>query len=137
MQRPPLHCSHPPLLCLLLASVLVMYILISSNRPSALWIPFLCVCVCVCVLTVTRFHLSKEIVIVPCLLAAEFVYIQLCIFYYHFISSYLSCFYYASFTCFLLAVFYILCPPTTFHFISHCVEIKFYSYYLLDSFEVM
>lgn len=133
MKMLSLHCSHPPLLCLLLASILVMHILIFSNRPSALWTSFFFVCL----LTVTRFHLSKETVIVSCLLTAEFVSIQVCIFllpFYWFLPVLLSlCFIHPLPSCCLL---YSL-PPTPFHFISHCVEIKFYSYYLLDSFEVM
>lgn len=105
------------LLCTLLAYVLVMHILIFSNRSFALW-------TLLSLFLVTRSHLFKEIVIILCLLTRKFS-VYLWIFFLPF--------------CFVYSTFIMLHPlPSfrflwkkhfifSFHFNSYCWKLNFIS----------
>lgn len=115
------------LLCTLLAYVLVMHILIFSNRSFALW-------TLLSLFLVTRSHLFKEIVIILCLLTRKFsVYLWIFFFTILFCLFY---FYYASST--PIFPFFV---KKTFHFFFSfqllLLEIKFYFCHLLFSFELV
>ena len=106
------------LLCTLLAYVLVMHILIFSNRSFALW-------TLLSLFLVTRCHLFKEIVIILCLLTRKFS-VYLWIFFYCFVLFILLllCFIHSlpSF-CFLWKKHFIF----SFHFNSYCWKLNFIS----------
>lgn len=114
------------LLCTLLAYVLVMHILIFSNRSFALW-------TLLSLFLVTRSHLFKEIVIILCLLTRKFS-VYLWIFFLPF--------------CFVYSTFIMLHPLPSFRFLwkkhfifsfhfNSLLEIKFYFCHLLFSFELV